>query len=338
MTNSTCNLLSVVIIGRNEGVRLERCLDSVKAMHAPMPVEILYVDSHSTDGSVELAQHMGAMAIELGTGKTTAARARNAGWQKAKGNLILFLDGDTILHPDFVTKALPFLSQQSTCAVFGDRREMHTSDSIYNRVLDLDWIFPYGDSDYFGGDVLVRRSVLAEVNGYDTTLIAGEEPEMCCRIRERGYRILHLALPMTEHDLAMTHFKQYWRRSVRTGFAYACVSSLRRYRALTLWQHESRHNLRQAAIFIVGALAAAVLSPLLHSLWSAALYILFILALSIRSAWAHRNKSNNWLTLLLYGFHSHLQQIPIAIGQIQFFFKSDQQHTLIEYKHAEGKR
>jgi glycosyltransferase involved in cell wall biosynthesis len=338
MTNATFNLLSVVIIGRNEGVRLERCIDSVMAMNAALPVELIYVDSHSTDDSVELAQHMGATAIELGPGKTTAARARNAGWQLAKGDLILFLDGDTILHPDFVAKALPSLIEPDLCAVFGDRREMLTGDSVYNCVLDLDWIFPYGDSDYFGGDVLVRRSVLAEVNGYDTTLIAGEEPEMCCRIRERGYRILHLELPMTEHDLAMTRFKQYWRRSVRTGFAYACVSRLRRNHLLTLWQHESRHNLRQAVIFTLGALAAAVLSPVLHSFWPAALYIIFILALSIRSAWTHRNKSGNWLTLFLYGFHSHLQQIPIAIGQTQFFFKRNAQHSLIEYKHAEGKR
>lgn len=337
MTNSSFHLLSVVIIGRNEGVRLERCIDSVQAMIAPIPVELIYVDSHSTDGSVELAGYMGASVIELEAGKTTAARARNAGWQQAKGDLILFLDGDTVLHPDFVAKALPLLSLHSICAVFGDRREMLTGDSIYNRVLDLDWIFPYGDSDYFGGDVLVRRSVLAEVNGYDTTLIAGEEPEMCCRIRERGYSILHVALPMTEHDLAMTHFKQYWRRSVRTGFAYACVSRLRRNQVLTLWQNESRHNLRQTGIFVFGAIAATILAWTLHNIWPVALYLLGFLALSIRSAWAHRNKSGNWFTLLLYGFHSHLQQIPIALGQIQFFFKRDQQHSLIEYKHAEGK-
>ncbi len=71
----------------------------------------------------------------------------------------------------------------------------------------------------------MRRSVLVEVEGYDPGLSAGEEPELCRRLRARGYRIVHIDAPMTRHDLNMTRFSQYWRRAMRAGYAYAEVSN-----------------------------------------------------------------------------------------------------------------
>src|SRR5580698_3421320 len=230
--------LSVVVIGRKEGDRLLACLESVRAMRGVEgEVEVIYVDSASTDGSPARAAAAGARVVSVESAHPTAALGRNAGWQVAAAELVLFLDGDTILHPDFPKIALEAIAADATvAAVWGHRRELHPERSVFNRVLDLNWIIPPGFTQYCGGDVLMRREVLAAVQGYDATLIAGEEPELCRRIRAKGYRILHVDAPMTKHDFNMTRFQQYWRRAVRSGHAYAEVS--KRFRATDdqLWQ------------------------------------------------------------------------------------------------------
>ena len=114
-----------------------------------------------------------------------------------------------MLHEDFPRLALAALAHDSTvAAVWGHRRELHPEDSLYNRVLDLDWMYAPGDTDYCGGDVLMRRCALEQVDGFDPTLIAGEEPELCYRLRHCGYRIRHIDSPMTGHDLNITRFRQ----------------------------------------------------------------------------------------------------------------------------------
>ena len=210
--------ISVVVIGRNEGQRLARCLESIRLIRGfdGESIEIIYVDSASKDGSPELASTYGAEVIIVHAERPTAALGRNAGWRAAKSEFVLFLDGDTVLHPDFVKAALePMLQDASIVAVWGHRREIHPEVSIYNRILDLDWVYAPGIAEFCGGDVLMRRRALEEVGGYDNELIAGEEPEMCRRMRARGYRILHIDHPMTGHDLQMTRLSQYWKRATR---------------------------------------------------------------------------------------------------------------------------
>jgi cellulose synthase/poly-beta-1,6-N-acetylglucosamine synthase-like glycosyltransferase len=324
--------LSIVIIGRNEGDRLASCLQSVAVFSAES--ELIYVDSASTDGSAQLAANFGAEAIVLHGGTQTAARARNAGWDRARAPLILFLDGDTILNQDFPAAAIKVLeSEPAIAAVWGHRRELHPERSVFNRLLDLDWIYAAGDTDYCGGDVLMRRSALAEVEGYDPALIAGEEPELCRRLRARGYRIVHIDSPMTGHDLNMTRFSQYWRRAVRAGHAYAEIAVRYRGTADPMWLQESRRNLR-AGIFWITWLLIALLFAALRSLWVIPCLAL-LPVLSARSAWKARSKARGQtMLLLLYGLHSHLQQIPIFIGQLRCFQsrRSRERPKQIEYK------
>jgi cellulose synthase/poly-beta-1,6-N-acetylglucosamine synthase-like glycosyltransferase len=195
------NRIGVVIIGRNEGERLRACLASVLAMSYPGDLlDMIYVDSSSTDGSVVVAQSMGVRTVLL-EGPTTAARGRNAGWAATDAPFILFLDGDTLLHPEFVATALPYLADPSIAGVYGNRREMRTTDSTYNAIFDMDWNAASSEgkswSIFFGGDALVRRAALESVGGYNEALIAGEEPDMCRRLRGLGNRILHIDVPMT---------------------------------------------------------------------------------------------------------------------------------------------
>ena len=328
-------LLSVVVIGRNEGERLSRCLASVAAMrHDGFPTEIVYVDSGSKDASVARATAAGAQVIVLNSPRPTAAQGRNAGWRAAAGTTILFVDGDTILHPAFVAESLPQLEDPTVAVVWGHRRETLATPSLYNRVLDLDWIYAPGDTPFCGGDALFRRSVLEDTGGFEETLIAGEEPELCRRITALGLRIVHVDRPMTGHDLAITRFSQYWRRATRAGYAFAEVSSRYAHTSNPFWLAESRANCKRGIILLaipVGAIALSILTrSWLPSLTAAAL----LGALAVRTAWKARWKSDDYVALALYGVHSHLQQIPILAGQIRFWRnqRSGRRAQLVEYK------
>ncbi|MFC6646335.1 glycosyltransferase family 2 protein [Granulicella cerasi] len=327
--------LSVVIIGRNEGPRLARCLVSVCAMHnAGWESEYIYVDSGSTDDSLEIAAEHGFRVLELTGGKPTAARGRNAGWRAATGDVVLFLDGDTVLDREFVATAAQALVEPTTAVVWGHRRELYPEQSIYNRVMDLDWIYAPGWTPFCGGDALFRRDVLAAVDGFDETLIAGEEPELCRRILAHGGRILHIDVPMTKHDLALRNFKPYWARAERAGHAYAEVAARFAASGEPFWQDEVARNRKRAMVLLAAPVAGLLLSVALRSWWPIVLVLLAYVALVLRTAWKARWKSKDAVTLLLYGVHSHLQQIPIFFGQLRFARnrRKGVRSELIEYK------
>ncbi len=328
-------LLSVVVIGRNEGERLRRCLQSISEMaHPSFRTEIIYADSGSTDGSVALAERLGARGIALQPERPSAALGRNAGWRAASGSIVLFLDGDTVLHPNFVANSLHEFSNPETAVVWGHRREIHPEQSLYNRTLDLDWIYLPGPTMYCGGDALFRRDVLIETGGFDETLIAGEEPELCRRIAALGFTILHVDHPMTGHDLAITRWQQYWKRSTRAGHAFAEVSDRFKATEQSFWSNESRQNRNRALVLLCLFFAGLAGSIYFASLIPAALVLLFFLALAIRSAWKARWKTNDHIALMLYGLHSHLQQIPIYVGQLQYKWnrRRGKRSMLLEYK------
>ncbi len=327
--------LSVVVIGRNEGNRLSRCLESIRSMRWQGPVEAIYVDSNSSDASPERAAAAGAHVVRLDAGKSTAARGRNAGWRIASAPLVLFLDGDTILDPNFPLRALDAMtSDPAVAVVWGHRREIHPSASIYNRVLDLDWIYAPGITEFCGGDALVRRCAIEQVGGYDESLIAGEEPEMCRRMRARDYKILHIDAAMVGHDLAIARFDQYWNRSVRAGYAYAAVSSRFRGESDALWAEEARRNVVRGTVLVAIVLAGLAISVTVRSVvpvfCSAGILSFLVVRTAFRAQW----KCAQWSTRLLYGVHSHLQQVPILAGQFQYYNdrRKGRQRQLIEYK------
>jgi glycosyltransferase involved in cell wall biosynthesis len=326
--------LSIVVIGRNEGERLARCLESVGALRGFAEVQVIYVDSASTDGSPETAARYGAQVVVVRPSRPTAAVGRNAGWRLASADFVLFLDGDTVLHPDFPQVAYDVMvADPHISTVWGHRREIHPEESIYNRVLDLDWIYAPGIVEACGGDVLMRTSALREVNGYDDHLIAGEEPELCRRLRARGYSIMHIDHPMTLHDLQITRWRQYWTRARRSGYAYAEVSDRFRHSNDPLWAADSRRSFTRAFVWI-GTVAVALFT----CLWFGALPLLFwvatFLGSSLRSAWKARWKDSNPMTLFLYGIHSQIQHLPICVGQLQFLRdkKAQRRRGLVEYK------
>lgn len=218
--------VGVVAIGRNEGERLRRCLESVKDRAA----FAVYVDSGSTDDSVTMARSLGVEVLQLDLSLPfTAARSRNAGVMRLLEiapdvEFVQVVDGDCEIVADWIERALAEMHRSGNeriAIVCGRRRERHPDLSVYNRLIDMEWNTPVGETQACGGDALMRVAAFKEVGGYDETVIAGEEPEMCWRMRQAGWRVLRIDAAMTLHDAQLTRFTQWWKRSVRGGHAYA---------------------------------------------------------------------------------------------------------------------
>jgi GT2 family glycosyltransferase len=232
----------VVAIGRNEGERLVRCLASA----TPESKNIVYVDSGSTDGSNLAAEKVGAHVVTLNMNLPfTAARARNEGFAALKllipnMRFVQFIDGDCILVHGWLQEALSFMDLQPNVAIVcGRRRELYPAASVYNQLCEIEWNTPIGEAVGCGGDALVRAEAFEAVNGFQERLIAGEEPELCVRLRERGWKIWRLDADMTRHDAAITRFGQFWSRAVRCGYAYAEVSRRHKSSPCSIWVRET---------------------------------------------------------------------------------------------------
>jgi GT2 family glycosyltransferase len=216
-----------VVIGRNEGDRLRRSLESVQAAG----LRVVYSDSASTDASCELARTLHVPAIQLdSTRPLSAGRGRNEGlrealsrWPEAK--YVLFLDGDCILEPSFPRAAIAAFQQHPACAIVtGHLSERHPEATIYNRLCAIEWRSPAGKIDNMnrlGGIMVARISAFQEVGGFNLDAIAGEEPDLGVRLALAGYSIFKIDEPMATHDAQLKSFGQWWTRAVRGGHALA---------------------------------------------------------------------------------------------------------------------
>lgn len=311
---------AAVVIGRNEGARLITCLDALRGSVD----HLIYVDSGSTDGSVVAAQARDATVIDLDmTQPFTAARARNAGLAALPEGCVYvqFLDGDCEMRESWLETATAFLEDRPEVAVVcGRRRERFPEASVYNALADDEWNTPVGQAKACGGDALMRVEAIRALGGYRDTLIAGEEPELCVRLRAAGWQVWRLDAEMTWHDADITRFGQWWKRSKRAGHAFAEGAALHGAPPERHWLTETRRALLWGA-----ALPALILLvSLLISPWMLALALIYPLQIA-RLA---RQKSRAW------AYHTTLSKFAEAQGALQFYANRliRRQQGIIEYK------
>lgn len=324
--------IGVVAIGRNEGERLRRCLESVGAQAQT----VVYVDSGSTDGSVALAEARGVAVVALNLSiPFTAARARNEGFARLLEidrhvEFVQFVDGDCEIVPTWLERALSELEARPEAAVVcGRRRERYPDASIYNRLCDMEWDTPIGEADACGGDALMRVGPFRQVGGFRPSLIAGEEPELCLRLREAGWKIYRIDAEMVWHDAAMTRFRQWWQRSVRAGHAFAECSWLSRGSRLRIWQRETRSNWFWGLLVPLAALSAA---------WfTFGLSLLLLLGYPVLAWRIYRYRRRHGDAAALagkYALFCVLGKFAQVVGQLRYHRHRllARQSTLIEYK------
>ena len=305
-----------VVIGRNEGERLKRCLHSVLADST----KVVYVDSGSVDGSVEHARSVGVDVVVLDASTPfSAARARNAGfatllsaWPSVE--FVQFIDGDCELVSGWIDAACDLLVAQPVyAAVAGRREERDPESTVYNRLCDIEWNTPVGDAAATGGDFLVRVQAFREVDGFSPVVVAGEEPDLCYRLAKNGWKIRRMDERMTIHDARMTRVSQWWRRASRAGHAY--IHGF----VLHMGDGEGYYR-KQAAnswFWALGLPVSVLVTTLIFG--PAALLLLLAYPLQIfRIAVRERLRCGGARNALIYGAFVMLAKWPQLVGQLRF--------------------
>lgn len=327
------NRVGIVAIGRNEGERLKRCLRSIPEGVA----DVVYVDSGSTDGSVDFARSVGAEVVELDMSiPFTAARSRNAGVERLRARvpqleLVQLVDGDCAIDGRWLQTAIATLDQRAeVVAVAGRRRELHRDASPYNRLCDIEWAqTPPGECQELGGDVLVRLAAFAAVGGYDPSLIAGEDPDFAVRLRHNGGVLLRLDADMTFHDANMHRLEQWWTRAKRCGHAYAQVAQKHAGSKERFWSGQQQRSL-------TWGLAVPLAVPLLAlpTLGASTLLLAAYPARALRLALRFEREGMPKEDARLWAASCVASSIPEAVGILKYHVDRarGRQAKLIEYK------
>lgn len=333
MSDTPVARVGAIVIGRNEGERLERCLRSLVGRVSPL----VYVDSQSTDGSPDRARQLGAEVVELDLSTPfTAARARNTGLDKLRAlapdtEFVQFVDGDCEVVSGWIEIARDaLLESPGLVAVTGVRRERHPEQSWLNEVCDVEWRQgSYGETTRFGGDVMVRLNAIVRIGGYNPSVIAAEDDECAIRLCASGGRVLRVDQTMTIHDAAMHHLSQWWQRAKRCGYGYAQVGALHGAPPVCKFRVERRRALAWGVLLPTTILA---FGPASHgvSLLLVAVYPLraMRIARSSRQSGLSRRASVAW------GVSCAFSAIPEAAGVFKYHLDRLRHRAprIIEYK------
>ncbi len=342
----SANDVGVVAIGRNEGERLRGCLASLVGREHV--AALVYVDSGSTDGSVALARSMGVEVIDLDMSRIfSAARARNEGFARLREvaphiNYAMFVDGDCEVVDGWIGRAKAELEARPDAAVVcGRRREKFPEATVFNRLADLEWDSPIGEALACGGDSVMRAVAFEAVGGFDPTCTAGEEPQLCTRLRKAGWTIWRIDAEMTRHDLDMTSPRQWWRRHYRSGYAGLDVTT--RFPGEPRLFVEELTRARRwgaglpAAALAAGAVAGLAIGP------AAGLGVVGVAAMAyplqvLRLAYKIRPRVVDAPTALAYGYHSTVAKWANLAGQLGYLRdrRRGRMARLIEYKGPEA--
>jgi len=311
-------VVATVIIGQNEGERLRRALRALDGGGA-----VIYVDSASTDESVDIAERHGAVVVELDdTAPFSAARGRNAGFEHLRQSgevpdFVQFVDGDCEVLDAWWGAARQTLEQNPDVALVAGRlRERNREGSVFNRLCDMEWDRPIGDVDWCGGIFMARASAFSAVGGFDPNVLAGEEPELCMRLRQAGWRIRRIDQDMALHDAAMHSFGQWWRRNVRNGHAFAEGADRHGRSRERHWVRESLSN------WFWGLCWPLFVILLIWPTYGLSVIgLLAYPAMVLRIAWRTRKARHVWSEALLYGFFTMLGKFPNALGQCKYWLR-----------------
>ena len=334
------NNIGLVAIGRNEGARLVRCLESVRSV-----TKRVYVDSGSSDGSVAFAAAQGVSVVELPTPPNfTAARARNAGLSRLLAEdpsleFVQMIDGDCEMQPGWLESGLAALRGNPRLAVvYGRLRERFPQSSVYNALCDDEWNSPVGEASGMLGIALCRVAALREVDFYNAGIIAGEDSELALRLRKAGWRIECIASEMALHDAAIFHLRQWWGRTRRSGHCYAELARLHPDSRDPDWERSVRSILVWGALMPLAVLLATAAAVVADPRW-------LILALILIAPWplkmytlAHRQRRRGLTSKVAWasGILLMLGKVPQLLGALSYYRNRllGRKSRLIEYKRA----
>lgn len=180
-------LVSVIIPAYNEEQYIEETLKCLAGQTYPH-VEIIVSDGKSTDRTVEIARRY---ADEVVVRRTNIAEARNLGARHARGDIMVFVDADTLVSRELIAHVVGSMTDPTSSCVFGPIRPIKRSTrSMF--ICKIGWdlipqIFVKCKRPQFSGVcVAIRRSAFEQVGGFNEGMKATEDIDMGLRLRKTG--------------------------------------------------------------------------------------------------------------------------------------------------------
>ena len=322
--------IDCVLIGVNCSKTVGSCIASILSANYPnQKLHLYYVDGGSTDNSIAIAkQDKNVTIVALNLEYPTPGAGRNEGWKLGRSAFVQFLDSDTLLDAEWLSKAVIAMDDKQVGAVLGFRKEMYPEHSVYNWIGDIEWGRAVGKSDCFGGDVLIRRQALEKTGGYDEILVGGEDPELSRRVIRAGWEIIRLDALMTKHDLAMKTIKQYLRRSFRSGYGFAAVRNREAKAGTTFWKYDFLKIIIKGGGFLCCFAFSVLIMVFGHT--TNAMLIIALLLLTFGSTMLlsprlfriekfMREDTLNRKEAKRYAWHCSLVVLPQLFGIIRFY-------------------
>lgn len=184
--------ISVIIPALNAAWCLVHQLAALRAQRTDTPFEIIVADNGSTDGTAELARANGARVVDASAVRGPAV-ARNAGAAAANGEYLVFLDADDVVAPGYLQAVREALDEHDLVGSRVDQTELNPGWRSFSRVIEQQEGLPIlasssrpGLTWIYGATLALRRSAFEKLGGFDDTLPAAEDVDLCIRAHEAG--------------------------------------------------------------------------------------------------------------------------------------------------------
>ena len=160
--------VSFIVPALNEEGYIEKTLKSIKSQKTKLKTELIVVDGNSRDKTVKIAKKYAKVIIQKTKG---IADARNIGARKAKGKLLIFIDADTTLAPDYLKKVWEYMTSKKKVVAITAKMEF---DSLrwYERIgvwlmdIMIQFWSKFGKGRLTGVNTVVWRSAFEKVKGF----------------------------------------------------------------------------------------------------------------------------------------------------------------------------
>jgi len=191
--------LSICIIGRNVAWNLGRLGDSIEPLHSKVVnLEVVYVDSASEDDGPEVAARFADVIAYLPADpRLCPSLGRFWASQLARGQWVLYLDGDMVLHADFLDVIATWIAREDSRGLVGQYIDSYPDGSRRHNALGVR--LREGVTSHFGGAVLLKRQAVLAAGNWDPGLYAYEEIELYSRLRAAGHLVEYRHVPMVIH-------------------------------------------------------------------------------------------------------------------------------------------
>ena len=323
-------MISFIIIGRNENWKITKCIQSVLKTiqyNSLNNSEVIYIDSKSSDDSLERVKQFESLKIFQLTGAYNAAIARNLGVEKSRGDILFFIDGDMEILPEFLSLVYherdgltyPFVSGQLKNFNYDENAFFINNTWQYSSVLNGDKYFATT-----GGIFLIERKIWESVGGMDHRFKRGQDLEFALRIAQKGFKILRKKeIIANHHTISYTHKTRLWKTLFSGDISYSNSFLLRKH----ILNPQVYLKIAKSNYTLLGFFSFLILSVLMHQFY---LLIGYFIVLGIK---IYKQKKRNLLDIIeLFLFYPirDLFFLFYLFAPIKKMNSSDIQYTQIQ--------